>query len=212
MKDADLEPLMEQARRGDARAIGALLQAHRPKLRRMVALRLDDRLRGRFDEDDVLQDVFVEAVSRIAEHFRAPALSFYLWLRFITLQRLQSLCRENLGIQKRDVRKERPIDGAAYSAATSKALAAQLVGKWTTPSEAILRSEMKARLREALDSMEELDREVIALRHFEQLSNGEAAQILGIKDAAASKRYVRAIQRLKEVLTEIAGKSGTEWK
>jgi RNA polymerase sigma-70 factor (ECF subfamily) len=205
------EHLLDRARDGEELAIGALLERYRPRLRRVVALRLDDRLRGRFDEDDVLQDACVEAMSRIQEYFRGPIMPFYLWLRFLTVQRMQALCRENLGIQKRDVRKERPLDAAPYSATTSKALAAQLVGKWTTPSEAILRLELKARLRNALDTMDPLDREIIALRHFEQLSNGEAAQVLGIKSAAASKRYIRAVQRLKEILASVGGVSGTAW-
>src|SRR5262245_60640887 len=211
MDSLETEQLLERARQGDELAVGALLQLHRARLRRMVSLRLDDRLRGRVDEEDVLQDVFLEAVNRIQEHMRTPTMPFYLWLRFLTIQRMQALCRENLGIQKRDVRKEWPMDAAPYSAATSKALAAHLVGKWTTPSEALLRADLKARLRNALDTMDTLDREVIALRHFEQLSNSEAAQVLGIKPAAASKRYVRALQRLRDILASVGGLSESAW-
>jgi RNA polymerase sigma-70 factor (ECF subfamily) len=212
MENAETKRLLERARSGDQSAVGALLEAHRARLQRMVALRLDRRLRGRIDEADVLQDAFLEALRRMDEYLRQPPMPFYLWLRFITGQRLQSLCREHLGAQMRDVRRETPIQRAAYPEATSEALAAQLLGKLTTPSEALMRSEMKARLHEALDSMEPFDREIIALRNFEQLGNAEAAQVLGLGVSTASKRYIRAITRLREILEVIPGMSEPSWK
>jgi RNA polymerase sigma-70 factor (ECF subfamily) len=212
MDSTEVERQLERARRGDHGAVGALIEAHRARLRRMVSLRLDDRLRGRVDEDDVLQDAFLEAVGRIEDYLRKPVMPFYLWLRFLTAQRLQALCREHLGVQKRDVRREMPLGDQLYPAATSKALAARLLGSATSPSQAVLRSEMKARLRQALDSMDLIDREVIALRNFEQLSNGEAAQVLGIDESAASKRYIRALKRLKDVLSSAGGISELLWK
>ncbi|MGH9363323.1 MAG: sigma-70 family RNA polymerase sigma factor [Thermoanaerobaculia bacterium] len=212
MDRAEIEHHLERARSGDPSAVGALLEGHRLRLRKMVALRLDSRLRGRVDETDVLQDAFLEAVGRMDEYLRRPDMPFYLWLRFITAQRLQALCREHLGAQKRDVRRERPIAGAAYPEATSEALAAQLVGKLTSPSQALARAEMKTRLCQVLESMEPLDREVIALRHFEQLGNAEVAQVLGLSESTASKRYIRAIQRLKHLLAAVPGMSEPSWK
>ncbi len=211
MENSEIEKQLELARKGDPGAVGVLLEGHRDRLRRLVVLRLDRRLRGRVDENDVLQDAFLEAIDRIYEYLRRPTMPFYLWIRFITCQQLQKLCREHLGAQRRDVRRETPLAQPAYTEATSEVLAAQLLGKLTTPSQALMRSERQAWLREALESMEMLDREVIALRHFEQLGPSETAQVLGIKRPAASKRYIRAIKRLKEILTSVADTSEFLW-
>lgn len=211
MENTEIAEQLERARKGDAAAVGVLLEGHRDRLRRVVTLRLDRRLRGRVDENDVLQDAFLEAINRIDEYLRRPTMPFYLWIRFLTCQRIQELCRVHLGAQKRDVRRETPLAEPEYPEATSEVLAAQLLGKLSTPSQALMRSEMQARLREALESMEMLDREVIALRHFEQLGNSETAQVLGINESAASKRYIRAIKRLKEILTSVAGTSEFLW-
>lgn len=212
MEAAEIERQLERARSGDQGAIGVLLEGHRARLKRVVSLRLDRRLRGRVDPADVLQDAFLEALRRFAEYLRDPSMPFYLWLRFIACQRLQALCREHLGAQRRDVRRERSIDEPAGPLATSEVLAARLLGSLTTPSQVLMRSEMKARLREALDSLEPFDREIIALRNFEQLGNSEAAAVLGLGVSAASKRYMRAITRLKEVLDQVPGMSGSAWK
>ncbi len=212
METSDIERQLQRAREGDRSAVGVLLEGHRERLQRVVALRLDRRLRGRVDETDVLQDVFLEAVRRIGEYLDRSSMPFYLWLRFLAVQRLQALCREHLGAQKRDVRRETPIHEPPCPEASSEELAAQLLGKLTTPSKIVARAEVKARLMEALESMETFDREVIALRHFEQLANSETAQVLGIDESAASKRYIRALRRLKEILKEIPGMSETsQW-
>ncbi len=212
MNQAEIEQYLAQARDGDRSAIGTLFEGHRTRLERLVALRLDRRLRGRVDTADVIQDVFLESGQRIADYIRRPNMPFYLWLRFLTGQRLQALCRENLGARKRDVRREKPLVDAIYPEASSEALAAQLIGKLTTPSQALFRAERTARLRQALDAMEPMDREIIALRHFEELGNGEVAHILGLDGSAASKRYIRAIKRLKEVLDKVSGMSELPWK
>lgn len=191
--------------------MGALLEAHSKRLRRVIALRLDRRLRGRVDEADVVQDAFLEALRRIDEYLGAPAMPFYLWLRFIALQRLQTLCREHLGAKMRDVRREMPLERGAGTEASSEALASQLLGKLTTPSRALIRAELKARFQDALETLEDQDREIIALRNFEQLSNIEAAQVLSIGESAASKRYIRAVRRLRTVLSEVQGISGLSW-
>src|SRR3989442_2789770 len=138
-------------------------------------------------------------------------MPFFIWLRFITAQRLVMLHWHHLGIEARDVGREVSLYRGALPEATSAALAAQLVGRLTSPSVAAVRAEMKIRLQEALNSMDPMDREVLALRHFEQLSNAETAEVLGIQESAASKRYVRALKKLKEILTNMPGGMGELW-
>ena len=203
--------LLKRAGEGDRSAVGALLEGQRPRLERMLALRLDGRLGGRIDAADVIQDAFLEASRRMPEYFRDPSMPFYLWLRFIVTQRLQAVYRENLGAQRRDLRREVSIDQGYSGVATSQALAAQLLGTFSTPSQTVMRAELRQRLRETLDAMEPIDREVIALRHFEQLGNVEVAQLLGIDTSTASKRYIRAIRRLRELLSQIPGMDEYPW-
>jgi RNA polymerase sigma-70 factor (ECF subfamily) len=174
----------------------------------MVALRLDRRLRGRVDASDVLQEAYLDAFGRLADYLREPAMPFFLWLRFLVAQRLQEQHRRHLGAQARDAGREVALDAGGAPGASSAALAAHLLGRLTPPSQAALRAERKALLQSALAQMEPLDREVLALRHFEQLSNGEAARVLGIDKSAASKRYARALVRLKDVLRTLPGGLG----
>jgi RNA polymerase sigma-70 factor (ECF subfamily) len=194
--------LIERAAQGESEPLGELLQKHRDRLQRMVGLRLDRRLRGRIDPSDVIQEASLEAASRLPEYVRNPTMPFFLWLRLITGQRLQILHRRHLGARMRDAGREVALCRGGLPEATSFALAAQLLGRDTRPSEAAMRAERKTRLQEALDSMDPLDREALALRHFEQLTNAEAAQVLGITPAAAGKRYLRALERLRETLKQ----------
>lgn len=197
--------LVGRARQGDVLALGSLFARHRERLLRMVSLRLDRRLRGRCDADDVIQDVYLEAARRFAEYLRDPQLPFFIWLRTLAVQKLVDAHRQHLGAKARDASREVSIYDGALPQATSAVLASQLLGQHTSPSQAAMRAEMQLRLQDALNGMDEIDREVIALRHFEQLSNGEAAAVLGINSSAASSRYVRAMKRLKEILTSMPG-------
>jgi RNA polymerase sigma-70 factor (ECF subfamily) len=174
----------------------------------MVALRLDHRLQGRFDASDVIQEAYLEASRRLADYLKQPNMPFFLWLRFITGQKLLELHRYHLGAQARDAGREVSLYRGSLPETTSAALAAQLLGHLTRPSEAAIRAETKVRLQEALNRMEPLEREVLALRHFEHLSNAETAQVLGIQESAASKRYLRALKRLKDILTSTPGGIG----
>jgi RNA polymerase sigma-70 factor (ECF subfamily) len=212
MDESTIAELLERAGAGDRSALGALLEGQRSCLERLLALRIDGRLRGRVDPADIIQDAFLEASRRLEDYALERAMPFRLWLRFITMQRLQAIYREHLGSQKRDARREISIDDAIYPEASSEALAAQLLGKLSTPSQSAMRSELLARLREALESMDADDREVIALRHFEQLGNTDAARVLGIDGSAASKRYVRAIRRLRDLLARIPGMAEYPWR
>ncbi len=192
---------------------GEILALHRDRLRRMVALRLDARLRGRLDPSDVIQEAFLEATERGADYGReAEPMPPFLWLRFLTLQRLRIAHRRHLGTRSRDAGREVSIRGVASPAATSAAIAAQLLGRDTRASEVAMRAERKLRLQEALDSMDVLDREVLVLRHFEQLSNGECARVLGLGESAATKRYIRALKRLKGILTALPESGTGSWR
>lgn len=201
--EADIADLLARVRAGDQPALADLFARHRDKLRRMVQLRLDHRLAGRVSPSDVLQEAYIDALKRIDHYFEKPDQPFFGWLRLVVGQRLADVHREHLA-QKRDVGHEVPIHRGGPGA-DSACLAACLLGSGTSPSNAAARTESFGRLEEALEQMDALDREVLALRHFEELGNADTAEILGIQPAAASKRYVRALARLKQILETIPG-------
>jgi len=205
MNQAGQEPLaaretIARAADGDPAAWQDLVRAHRERLRRMIALRLDPRLRGRVDPSDVVQETFLDATHLLADYQRDPPLPFYLWLRQLAGTRLAKAHRHHLGALCRDVRREVAIPGEVVPGVSSATLADHLAGREGRPSEAAVRAELRARLEELLDRLDPLDREVLALRHFEELGNSEVAQVLGITREAASKRHVRALKRLKAIL------------
>jgi len=185
--------------------VADLYSAYRAQLERMVDFRMDRRLLGRVDAADILQDSYLEIARRIDSFLEAPEVSFFVWARQITWQTLMMAHRSHLGAQKRDARQEVRLHGMAYGEGTSVSLASRLVGDVTSPSQGAIRDEQTQRLRKALDSMDSIDREVLALRHFEQLSNGEVAQVLNLGKTAASNRYVRALERLKIIMDETLG-------
>jgi RNA polymerase sigma-70 factor (ECF subfamily) len=202
---SETDRLLQQAADGDQESWAALLNRHADRLRRMVAFRLDQRIQGRIDPSDVIQESLLEAWKHLADYLRDPSLPFFLWLRGIAGNKLRELHRHHLGTQMRDAGREVSLYRGTMPETTSAALAAQLLGHMTGPSEAAVRAEVKVRLQEALNSMDPLDREVLALRHFEQLSPAETAQVLGIKEKAAGMRYIRALKRLKEILSALPG-------
>lgn len=189
----------------DEDALAQLFSQHHDRLWRMVNFRMDPRLHGRVDADDVLQEAWLSVVQRI-DHFLADASrSIFVWFRLITSQTLIDIHRRHLGTQKRNASMEFSINKGWSSESTSFSLSFHLLGHLTSPTQAALREELSQQLKAALSSMQEIDREVLALRHFEQLSNRETAQILGISDQAASDRYMRALGRLKGVLKALPG-------
>ena len=194
--------LMPRAAAGDIGAWGALLTEQEQRLCRMVSFRMDPRLRGRVDAADVVQEAYVEAAAHRADFFAktAPAFPVFLWLRGIIANKLLEVHRHHLGTRMRDAGREVNLVGGPSPDATSVAIVAQLSGHGTGPGTAVARAEVKARVQAALNAMDPIDREVLALRHFEQLDNAEAARVLGIQQRAAAKRYVRALKRLKDVL------------
>jgi RNA polymerase sigma-70 factor (ECF subfamily) len=174
----------------------------------MVELRLDPRLQGRLDVSDVIQEAYLTASVQLAEYLKKPTIPFYTWLRLVTGQKLVLLHRHHLGTKARDVSRHISLERGAMPAASSAALASKLIGREPRPSEAAREAEQRRWLEKALGRMNPLDREVLALRHFEQLTNAETAQVLGMEPSAASKRYVRALQRLKEILSAMPGGLG----
>jgi RNA polymerase sigma-70 factor (ECF subfamily) len=191
-------------RAGDEAAVAPLFEQYRDRLKKMVRLRLDRRLQGRLDPSDVLQEAYLDAQARAAD-FAAKGLPAYLWLRLVTAERLLQLHRHHLGTKMRDAAQEVSLYRGGPPAASTHSLANLLLGRLTSPSAAADRAERQLRLQEALDGMDPLDREVLALRHFEELSNGETAAVLGLTKTAASNRYVRALKRLKEILSALSG-------
>jgi RNA polymerase sigma-70 factor (ECF subfamily) len=195
--------LLDRLRSRDQQALGELFMLHRERLWRMLTVRLDRRLASRLTPDDVIQETFLDVARRISDYLADPAVPFYVWLRFLTVQRMQMVQRVHLGSQMRDVSQE-----VALPLASSESLAGQLVSAMTSPSQAAIRHELQARLHAALDEMNPLDREILALRHFEELSNNEVARVLDITPEAASKRYLRALRRLREILDEPPASQG----
>jgi RNA polymerase sigma-70 factor (ECF subfamily) len=197
--------LLSQAAAGDQNAVAKLFAHYRPRLKRMVSLRLDRRLQGRVDASDVLQEAYLDLAARASEFLARPTMPFFLWLRLLTGQRLLAIHRRHLRTKMRDAGQEIALHQGAIPPASSASLAAQLLGRLTSPSVAVMRAELRLRLQEALNGMDAIDREVLVLRHFEELTNGETAEVLGLLPAAASNRYVRALKRLRSILQGVPG-------
>jgi RNA polymerase sigma-70 factor (ECF subfamily) len=182
-----------------------LIDQYRGRLRLMVQLRMDRRLQARVDSSDVLQEAFLEAATRFEQYQSKPPMSPFLWLRFLVGQQLVLMQRRHLGVKARAATREVSLFRGALPEASSQSLVAALLGKLSSPSQAAIRSEVQLRLQEALNAMDEIDREVLVLRHFEQLTNVETAQVLGLQERTASKRYITALRRLKEALGDLNG-------
>lgn len=200
------ETVARLRREGHA-ALAELFTKHRERLRRMVDMRLDRRVAGRVDASDVLQEAFVDASKQLERYLEDVPMPPFLWLRFLTGERLMATHRRHLGAKMRDAKQEVPLRIHARPDVRSESLSFGLAGKLTSPSVAAVRAEVHDRLRKALDELELLDREILSLRHFEELSNAEAAEELEITTAAASKRYIRALERLRKAVEGIPGLS-----
>lgn len=201
MNDSDSDSeVLRRAADGDTAALAVAFANYRPKLRRMVQFRLDRRLQGRIDPSDVLQEAYLEVARSFADYSSNPQISLFSWMRFVTGRKLQALHRRHLGVQARDAGREVSLHRGALPQASSVMLAEQLLGRFSSPSQSVIKAELRLRVQEALNGLDAIDREILALRSFEELSNAETAQILGIGEAAASHRFVRALRRLKKVL------------
>jgi len=204
----DRDQIVESLKSGREEALAEYFSTVQGRLKRIVNFRLDYRLSGRVSESDVIQETFVRAAKRIDSFLEKDDMPFFVWLRLEISQKLHEIHRHHFGAEKRDVRKEIKLGQNNDSGKTSMALAAHIVAQLTSPSRLIERAEQIAILERTLAEMNELDREVIALRHFEELSNIETAEILGIEPAAASKRYLRALKRLREIMESARGLYG----
>ncbi|MFM8727179.1 MAG: sigma-70 family RNA polymerase sigma factor [Planctomycetaceae bacterium] len=185
---------------GDQQAVNRLMDRHREAVRRMVQLRLDHAVARRVDASDVVQDVMLEASQRLTDYLRNPGMPFHLWLRQLALDRIIDMHRRHRGAQRRSVDREQNFSGVGSDEQSAADLAALLRDAELTPAAAAVRKELQTRFVAALQLMDEGDREIIVMRHFEHLGNSEAAEALGLSAPAAGMRYLRAIRRLRELL------------
>lgn len=198
----DENQLFQDAKRGDLQAMAQLFLAHRERLCSMVQLRMDWRLRRRVDASDVVQEAYLDYARRFRDYCQKESLPFYLWLRQLTAQRLVDVHRRHLGAKMRDAAMDVSIWQGPLPPVSTNSLASKLLGRMTTASQAAQRAEDQIKVQNALDRLKSTDREIIALRHFEMLTNDETALTLGISKTAASNRYVRALTRLKDELIQ----------
>jgi len=201
----DSPDLLRRAVAGDREAQTELLGKHRDRLRAMVSLRLDRRLYGRLDASDIVQEALIEASRRLPAYAESPPMDFYLWLRQLTTQKLIDAHRRHLGAKKRNVGQDVSLFRGALPEASSIGLANQLLGRLTSPTRAAMRAELQLKVQELLNGLSPVDREVLVLRHFEQLSNEQVAKVLDLSRSAASKRYIVALGRLREHLATVPG-------
>ncbi len=194
------QELLERLRDGEQPALALLYDRHRDKLRRMVQVRLDPKLAGRIAPSDVLQEAYIDALKRYPHYFEKADQPFFGWLRLVVGQRIADVHREHLVAKKRDARQEFAFGHPLGPRGSAACLASCVAGTLTSPSGAAARNEDVAALEIALGELDEVDREILLLRHFEELSNSETAQVLGLQAPAASKRYVRALARLKQIM------------
>src|SRR5262249_28262451 len=188
---ASEEPdLIRRAGAGDAACLDELFARYRHRLKRMVKLRLDPRAQGRVDPADVIRQTYLDTGRQLADYLRQPDLPFFLWLRQLAGQKLEMAHRQHLGAQAGDAGCEVSLYRGALPEPSPAALAAHLLGRPTTPGEAAARAGLRIRIQEALNGMDALDREVLTLRHFEQLSNAETALGPALKQSAAPNPYL----------------------
>ena len=197
---SETRELLDRVAGADPSAGGLLWEGHREPLRRMIGMRLDRALVRRVDASDVVQEVMLKASGRLADYLKAPAMPFHLWLRQIAQDHIVDAHRRHRVAGSRSVDRETPM--AAFADRSSLDLAAGLRDPHLTPATEAIRCELGRRFREAIDELDELDREVILLRHFEQLTNAEAARALGLSEPAAGMRHLRALRRLRAILGE----------
>jgi RNA polymerase sigma-70 factor (ECF subfamily) len=201
----ETDRLLDGARRGEPGAVDKLLGEFREPLRRVIGLRLDPAIARRVDASDIVQDVLLEANQRLTDYLKSPDMPFHLWLRHLAQDRIIDTHRRHRLAQRRSVDREQPIARPAWADESSASLVAQLVDPERTPTSEAIRQELQRRLAAAVDQLSEDDREIILMRHHEALSNQEVAKLLGLTEAAASMRYLRALRRLRAVLVPEGG-------
>lgn len=209
--DADnTADLLKNVRDGDGEAVERLLARHRESLHRMIQLRMDQRIKRRVDVSDVVQDVLIEANRRLQDYLANPVMAFHLWIRQIAKDRLIDAHRRHRVSAKRSIDREQPMVLHGAVDQSSLEIAGQLCDPRMTPAAAATQAELALHVEAAITRLGESDRDIILMRHYEQLSNGEIAAALGLTEPAASMRYLRAIRRLRELLDADAAASAGE--
>jgi RNA polymerase sigma-70 factor (ECF subfamily) len=195
LDSGETQRLLREARNGDLGARDQLLDRHREYLRRFVEVRLDPKIRARVDPSDVVQDTQMEALRRLERYLEKPPMPFRLWLRQLAYDRLLMVRRHHVTAARRAVRRE-----VTLTDQSSLQLAGEVLASESTPSQQLVRHELVRRVRQAVALLPEGDREVLIMRNLEGLSNREVSQVLAIDPATASRRYGRAVLRLREIL------------
>jgi RNA polymerase sigma-70 factor (ECF subfamily) len=209
--DADnTADLLKNVREGDSQAVERLLARHRESLHRMIQLRMDQRIKRRVDVSDVVQDVLIEANRRLHDYLANPVMAFHLWIRQIAKDRLIDAHRRHRVSAKRSIDREQPMVLQGAVDQSSLEIAGQLCDPQMTPAAAATQRELALHVEAAITRLGDSDRDIILMRHYEQLSNGEIATALGLTEPAASMRYLRAIRRLRELLDADAATSSGE--
>lgn len=202
--------LLDEARTGETVAVDRLLGEFREPLRQVINLRLDPVLARRVDASDIVQDVLLEANQRLIEYLKNPAMPFHLWLRHLAQDRIIDTHRRHRQAQRRSIDREQAIQAPAWANDSSVQLVSQLIDAEQTPASAAIHQELQRRLNDALTQLNEDDRDIILMRHHEQLSNQDVAAALEVTEAAASMRYLRALRKLRGVLLPSESKSADE--
>lgn len=197
---SDTQQLLAAARDGDADARNQLLERHREALRRMVDLRMDPVLKRRLDASDIVQDVLVEANGRLADYLKASGMSFQLWLRHLARDRMIDVHRRHRVAARRSIDREQSMEGGGDSSALN--LVDLVRDREMTPAAAATHHELEQRFQRAIETLDETDREVVLMRHFEYMSNQETAEALELSQPAAAMRYLRAMRRLRVLLED----------
>ncbi len=196
------QELLAAARSGDADARNRLLERHREALRRMIAVRMDRQISRRVDASDIVQDVLVEANRRLADYLEKTRMPFHLWLRHLARDRLIDAHRMHRGAARRSTDREQPLERSPADDRSTLDLAAFIADRELTPAAAATHRELEERFQAAVELLDDPDREVILMRHFEQMTNSEVAEALELSAAAAGMRYLRAMRRLRELLQD----------
>jgi RNA polymerase sigma-70 factor, ECF subfamily len=194
---------IRRAREGENGALAELFEFYRDHLRRMVCFRFDHRLASRVSPSDVIQEAYIDAAKRLSHFDGHDPTAFFVWIRQITGQTMVDIHRRHIAYQNRDVRREAAAHPTNPSQSTAWCITARLFSQTSSPSMKAQRSEMEDLLKQGISRMDPIDREVLALRHFEELTNNEVARVLGLKPTAATNRYFRAIQRLKKIMDHL---------
>lgn len=195
--------LLAEIRDGDAEAVNALIDRHREAVRRLVRMRMDQAIAQRVDASDIVQDVMFEASRRLEDYIKDPVMPFHLWLRQLAKDRIIDMHRRHRAAQKRSVDREQPVASFGDDDKSAADLAQLLRDAELTPAAASVRRELEQRFVEAINQLDDVDREIILMRHFEHLSSAEAASALNLTPAAAGMRYLRALKRMREVIGQI---------